>query len=321
MSCPNRYRRGSFSFFVHPIPSRVESPSFGPANRRGGQKNKQRMITSVNIVGIRHASSSSTFFFFFSFFLFFSQKTKKSIIQAAREMHLPVWTAFIGHVFGGPRGCAGTSKSPGWHVWVIITRRRHGRTSVIKIIIGTTRRGKVFHPGTRGSTTSVSITIIVPTQGSGGTLAIVAWAVTTTGWRESPVVVINGRIASAGRASPVRLPVNTVILGLDLRANEMRISFQAFPGQLRVLTSGTQVTLAPLNSRPSSLSTAVFRSFAVSNSTNLCLVLMLMGVLDFPCGNADSNPPSSEFTAGFRVNYIEPRLTAEVFEILKKGMV
>lgn len=48
---------------------------------------------------------------------------------------------------------------------------------------------------------------------------------------------------------------------------------------------------------------------------------MLMGVLDFPCGNADSNPPSSEFTAGFRVNYIEPRLTAEVFEILKKGMV
>jgi hypothetical protein len=35
------------------------------------------------------------------------------------------------------------------------------------------------------------------------------------------------------------------------------------------LTSGVQVTRAPLNSRPSSLSTAVFRSAALSNSTNL----------------------------------------------------
>ena len=157
------------------------------------------------------------FNFFFSLFFFLKDEKKKIIIQAARGMHLPVGTAFIGHVFGGPRGSAGTSKSPGWHVWVIITRRRHGRTSVIKIIIGTTRRGKVFHPGTRGSATSV-ITIIVPTQGNGGTLAIVAWTVTTTGWRESPVIVINGRIASAGRASPIRFPVNTVILGLDLKS-------------------------------------------------------------------------------------------------------
>ena len=42
-----------------------------------------------------------------------------------------------------------------------------------------------------------------------------------------------------------------------------------FPWFLGVLTSATQFTLAPLNSRPSSFSTAVFRSLAVSNSTNL----------------------------------------------------
>lgn len=121
-----------------------------------------------------------------------------------------------------------------------------------------------------------------------------------------------------GESEPDKAPGKHDHLGVGSKS-EMRISFQAFPGRLRVLTSGMQVTLAPLNSRPSSLSTAVFRSFAVSNSTNLCLVLVLMGVLDFPCGNEDSNPPSSEFTAGFGVNYIEPRLTAEIFEILEKG--
>lgn len=36
-----------------------------------------------------------------------------------------------------------------------------------------------------------------------------------------------------------------------------------------LLTSATQVTRAPLNSRPSSFSTAVFKSAAVSNSTKL----------------------------------------------------
>jgi hypothetical protein len=42
-----------------------------------------------------------------------------------------------------------------------------------------------------------------------------------------------------------------------------------------VLTSATQLTREPLNSRPSSLSMAVFRSAAVSNSTNLDSVLTI----------------------------------------------
>jgi hypothetical protein len=40
-------------------------------------------------------------------------------------------------------------------------------------------------------------------------------------------------------------------------------------GRREVPTSATQVTRAPLNSRPSSFSTAVLRSAAVSNSTKL----------------------------------------------------
>lgn len=87
-----------------------------------------------------------------------------------------------------------------------------------------------------------------------------------SGWRgESPVVVINGWVASSRGAGPVGF---TVGVGLDLGVG-MRISFPGFRWFLGVLTSATQFTLAPLNSRPSSFSTAVFRSFAVSNSTNL----------------------------------------------------
>lgn len=43
--------------------------------------------------------------------------------------------------------------------------------------------------------------------------------------------------------------------------------------EVESLTSGTQLTRDPLNSHWSSFSTAVFRSLAVSNSTNLVFML------------------------------------------------
>lgn len=136
-------------------------------------------------------------------------------------MHLPVWTALIRHILAPGRSARTSKRRPRCHVGVIKPRRRHGRTRIIHLIIGTARRGRriVIHPGTRWRTTGIPITvIIVSTQRDRRTLAITITRTVSTRWRESPVVVINGTIASAGRASPVRITVGTVIIGLNLRA-------------------------------------------------------------------------------------------------------
>lgn|SRR4051812_17033226 len=79
------------------------------------------------------------------------------------------------------------------------------------------------------------------------------------------------------------------------------------------LTSATQVTRDPLNSRWSSFSTAVLRSLAVSNSTNLVIVSMeLAWGLSLEFGN----PPSALFAACLRVYHVQSGLAGKVFQVL-----
>lgn len=278
------------------------------------------MVTSVrvNIVGIRHASSSSTFFF--SLFFFLKDEKKKNNNHSSGKRNASTSRDGVHRAcIRRSSGECGDVQKPwvacmGHHnaeaAWEDERHKNHHRDDA---------EGESLPSGDAGEC-DVRNHHNSPDAGERGNARD-----SRVDCNHHGVEGISGHShqwedSLCGESEPDKVPGKHGHLGVGSKI-DMRISFQAFPGRLRALTSGTQVTLAPLNSRPSSFSTAVFRSLAVSNSTNLCLILVLMGVLDFPCGNEDSNPPSSEFTAGFRVNYIEPRLTAEVFEILKKGHV
>lgn len=93
------------------------------------------------------------------------------------------------------------------------------------------------------------------------------------------------------------------------------------------LTSATQVTREPLNSCPSSFSTAVLRSLAVSNSTNL--VFLVNGWPREMERERErlgpwlrlemKNLPSALFTAGLGIDHVQSRLAGKVFQVLKKA--
>jgi hypothetical protein len=76
-------------------------------------------------------------------------------------------------------------------------------------------------------------------------------------------------------------------------------------------TSWIQVTSCPLNSRRSSFSTAVFRSAAVSYSTNL-----RDGLVRVPCRIAIHLPRAVAFATNFRVDDVQSRLAGKIFKVL-----
>lgn len=107
------------------------------------------------------------------------------------------------------------------------------------------------------------------------TITISAWAVASRG--TTSVVVVNwrrvGSTAAAGRTRPSAAHIAArrhVRLCLVKREHKHSLII----AYLFSLTSATQVTRLPLNSRPSSFSTAVLKSAAVSNSTKLDGVLV-----------------------------------------------
>lgn len=77
-----------------------------------------------------------------------------------------------------------------------------------------------------------------------------------------------GRDGLHGFGSGRRYETGRWFLGSELRGPDM-----SGAGEAGFLTSATQVTREPLNSCWSSFSTAVLRSFAVSNSTNLVFLV------------------------------------------------
>lgn len=195
--------------------------------------------------------------------------------------------------------------------------RRGRRSGIIRVLVRATRGRVVLHPRTRGSATSIAIAfIVVPAEGDGRPLTVVIPGTVSTGCREPSVVFIHGRVGPARGTRPVWVTVGTLFNGLDLE--EMR----------RGSSCEFRVGLGPY-----------IRNASHARALEIALVQLLHGGLQVvggfefnkPCFrvNGDWNknpgsdlgcngyPPSSLFTASFRVDHVQSGLTSKVFEVLE----
>lgn len=164
---------------------------------------------------------------------------------------LSVRTAVIRRHISTPGRRARTSERPRRrHVGVIKAwRGRQRSTRIIELIIGTARGREVINPGARRGAAAISISVVVfSAKGDGGALAVVVARAVASGWRgESPVVVINGWVASSRGAGPVGF---TVGVGLNIRDAVHSGSFEL--ALIELLHGGLQIIGGFKFNKPSS---------------------------------------------------------------------
>ena len=140
--------------------------------------------------------------------------------------------------------------------------RIRGIVTTIRILEPATRRWIIINRTTSSWRRTVSPTIIIiiaTARWTSITITITTRTVSTR--RATTIIVIRGVGSTRHRGSGSGPVTGDIRLSLVMSVDSHR--------KRKPLTSATQVTRAPLNSRPSSFSTAVLRSAAVSNSTKL----------------------------------------------------
>lgn len=161
----------------------------------------------------------------------------------------------------------------------IRVRRRRWVVAVVRIVVApATGRRVVLDRATRGRSVAGSVVVVLASRAS---VAVSVWpsfsaravsaaaattdAAAAAGRSTAVVVLERGHVRTAtGRARAAAFPGRKVGLGLVHAVRGTR------PDEAGArLTSAMHWTRFPLNSRPSSFSTAVRRSAAVSNSTKL----------------------------------------------------
>ena len=149
-------------------------------------------------------------------------------------------------------------------IWIVTSGWWRRAPSIVRIRLVPPRRWRRKVSRRRTSAIPSVIIIIHWWSSARRSLTVCSWTVTSWRWRSATVIVFV--VAATWRTS---LTVASSIWSLVL---DLRVVSEGTYRRCERLTSGVQWTVAPLNSRPSSFSTADLRSALVSNSTKLSTV-------------------------------------------------
>lgn len=196
----------------------------------------------------------------------------RAIVRPAMTVHVGIWWGRIVPTIS-----------------ILITTRTGRRRVVVNWSTSPWRRAII----------STTVIIVASTGRASVTVTIAAGTVATR--RSTSIIVICVWTTETWRSRAVSIITRYLRLGLD------HISIRLNNDE-DILTSAVQVTRAPLNSRPSSFSTAVLRSAAVSNSTKL-----QTGQYQVNNQSSGNLPFAITIAASLGINHIKAGLTGKVF--------